>query len=491
MISLLFPYLSLAVLASVLTAVLCIRYFDRKLRTMRRSLHHAYGHSRKLARQLDHDPLTKCHSRHYFMSRVQDWLDQEGSAGVTLMILDIDHFKSINDSYGHGAGDLFLIACADALRHEIGPTGIVARLGGDEFWVAVNALPPDRADSLADRLRGLMRKVETDQMGTKITRSVSIGLTQVAAGSELEAAMLDADTALYLAKASGRNLSMQTSASLREKASSERAKPTIEGIKQGLADDQFTYFVQPIFDISTQAPHAPLGVEALIRWVRPDGSILLPADFMTTITRHYNNAVKPPIHMANQVAAHFAGSDPAMFCAFNVSSAFLQHSVGTGSDWLENLLAGLNPSSTVLEIVESAVIEDAPKAKSLLSAVREAGVRIALDDFGTGHSNLMRLRDLPVDIVKIDRGFVASIASSRKNTAILKALIGMGADLGFDIIAEGVETEDQLHKLQDLGITQAQGFLLGQPAPLSEWRSTLFPAASHAGAAAQDKLAAE
>lgn len=473
MLSPFFLNLAFLTISVSLTVAVCLIIYERRASNLKAAIKAARTENRELWRQLDYDPLTMCHSRRFFVTECQRLLDEPNSKGLTLLIMDIDYFKSINDSYGHAAGDAFLIAAADALKAYMGDDAIVARLGGDEFWIAREAIPPAQAQDLAEALGGVIRKIETHQHGTKVTRSASIGVSTARAGTPLNEAMLEADTALYLAKSGGRNLALQADLPVLEVLNSKRTRPTIEGIRQGLADDQFTYFVQPIFDISVPQPHPALGVEALIRWIRPDGSILLPADFMTTITRHYNASVKPPLHLANQVASRFAYTDPAMFCAFNVSSAFLQRSVGTGDNWLDDLLAGLPPERTVFEIVESAVIEDSSAAKSLLTAVRAAGVRIALDDFGTGHSNLMRLRDLPVDIVKIDRSFVGTITNSRTNTAILKALIGMGQDLDFDIIAEGVETPDQLHKLQDMGITQAQGFYLGEPGSLDDWSTRL------------------
>lgn len=472
------PNTALVMLVVCLTAAICLAIAKTRTRQMRLAIRAALSANQDLLRQLEHDPLTMCYSRQYFVTRATEILGTPNGRGLTLMIVDIDYFKTINDSYGHAAGDAYLIAAAKALKNHLGKDTIVARLGGDEFWIARDAMPAPEAQALAGKLVEVMGKVTTKHHGTKITRTASIGVTLARPSMALDEAMQEADTALYLAKSSGRNSSVHAGRLLRETLNTKRTQPTIEGIREGLADQQFTYFVQPIFDITANQPAQALGVEALIRWVRPDGSILLPADFMATITRHYGDSVRPPLQLANQVASRFAAADPPMFCAFNVSSAFLQRSIGNGKDWTEKLLDGLDPKCTVFEIVESAVIEDAAKAKSLLIALRNAGVRIALDDFGTGHSNLMRLRDLPVDIVKIDRGFIASISNSQKNTAILKALIGMGRDLGFEIIAEGVETQDQLFKLQDLGITQAQGFYLGAPASVEEWSERLAPRSS-------------
>jgi diguanylate cyclase (GGDEF)-like protein len=457
-----------------------------RLRSVRAQIAQLGEDNAALTTLLDFDPLTRCRSRRYFVKEVSRWLGAVAANGLSLMIIDIDHFKSINDSYGHGAGDSYLTAVGTAISDHLGDRGIVARLGGDEFWVALPEVDPKVAPKVAHDIAEALRKIVYDiavqTPNQRVTRSASIGVTRVAPGTDLTSAMTEADTALYLAKAGGRNRSMLVDAAIRTKMASNLNRPTVEGVKDGLAADEFTYFVQPIFDIETRRA---VGVEALIRWVREDGSVLLPADFMSVVTSNYHLSVKPPVSMANEVANAFAAAPHPIFCAFNISTAFLQRAVGNETRWLDELLAGLAPSRTVLEIVENAVIEDAARTKSLLQAMREAGVRIALDDFGTGQSNLMRLRDLPVDIVKIDRSFVGTVPESSKNVSILKALVAMSEDLEFEIIAEGVETEAQLERLRDLGIRNAQGFLLGAPAPLAEWRGSLLAPAALTVAAAE------
>ena len=455
-----------------------------RLRTVRAEITQLGEDNAALTTLLDFDPLTGCRSRRYFVKEATRWLAAGTAKGLSLMILDIDHFKSINDSYGHGAGDSYLKAVGTAISDHLGNRGIVARLGGDEFWVALPETDPEIAHDMAEALRKIVYEIAVQTPCQRVTRSASIGVTRVALGTDLTSAMTEADTALYLAKAGGRNRSILVDAAIRTTMASNLNRPTVEGIKEGLAADEFTYFVQPIFDIETKRA---VGVEALIRWVRADGSVLLPADFMSVITSNYHLSVRPPVGMASEVASAFAFATAPhpIFCAFNISTAFLQRSVGNDTRWLDELLAGLDPSRTVFEIVENAVIEDAARTKSLLHTMREAGVRIALDDFGTGQSNLMRLRDLPIDIVKIDRSFVGTVPESIKNVAILKALAAMSEDLGFEIIAEGVETEAQLERLRDLGIRNAQGFLLGAPAPLTEWRDSLLGTTGPAIAAAE------
>jgi len=466
----LFPPLLTLLFAASATAAVCYWLFRRKTRGLRQTAEVLIGENREMADLLDMDPLTSCYSRRFFVKRAQSKLNNLTGHGMSLMIVDIDSFKSLNDSYGHGAGDSFLRQTADLIRTQIGDQGFVARLGGDEFWIALPDLSPQDARHLADRLSKLIGNQRSQANGTEISRTASIGVTFVAPGTALDQAMLEADGALYLAKASGRNSAVLADSGLRKRLADAVAKPTVEGIRDGLNRDEFTFFVQPIFDIATRKP---LGVEALIRWVRSDGSILLPADFMSTISRHYTRAATPPIRLAAEVSKAFANHDPSLFCAFNVSTASLNQPLSEGLDWFNRLLDGFSPAQSVIEVVESAMIEDLPQARALLDALHEQGVRIALDDFGTGHSNLQRLGELPVDIVKVDRSLVVSLPVSPRHRAILRALVALGTDLGFDIIAEGVETADQLAVLQDLGVGAAQGFFLGAPAQLDNWKRKL------------------
>jgi diguanylate cyclase len=419
-----------------------------------------------LTQLLTYDTLTRCRSHRYFVATVGRWLGSPVDGRVTLIIADIDHFKSINDSYGHGVGDIYLRAVGRALSAHIGTRGVVARLGGDEFWVALRSLDDIQSEREAEDIRKCIASVWIDVANQRLSRTASVGASRVPEGTNLSDAMLEADTALYIAKARGRNACEPVDKTLRERLRHSKRMPTLDGIKQGLIAQEFTYFLQPIFDIRA---NQPIGFEALIRWVRSDGTILPPSNFMPIINGDQHLFATPTADIMREIAATLEETAGDQFCSFNISSTLFQSSAETVMSRLGTIIDGLNPKKTVFEIVENTMIEDVSKVSGILNNLRASGVRIALDDFGTGQSDLARLRDLPIDIVKIDKTFIEGLPTSPKNIAILKALVSMSHDLGYIIVAEGVEREAQVSCLQELGIAFAQGYLLGAPSPLADW----------------------
>ena len=419
-----------------------------------------------LKQLLTYDPLTRCRSHRYFVAVVGRWLKSAKPGSVTLIIADIDHFKSINDSYGHGIGDIYLRAVGRALISHIGPRGVVARLGGDEFWIALQSIDETQSEREAEDLRRCIANVWIEIANQNVTRTASIGASRVQTGTDLSDAMREADTALYIAKAQGRNAVRSVDPALRKTLQHLKGMPNLDGIKRGLSAKEFTYFLQPIVDIGA---NKPIGFEALIRWVRDDGTIIMPADFLPVMNNDLLLSATPPADMATEIATTLETIPGDQFCSFNISNALLQSDPGNDVSPLRNITDGLDPTKTVLEIVESTLIDDVSRVSDILNELRASGFRIALDDFGSGQSDLMRLRELPIDIVKIDRSFIETLPNAPKSIAILKALVSMSNDLDFMIIAEGVEREAQLSCLQQLGIHYAQGYLLGAPAPLSEW----------------------
>ena len=208
----------------------------------------------------------------------------------------------------------------------------------------------------------------------------------------------------------------------------------------------------------------------MIRWVKPDGEILLPGQFLDLMADSYKRSVRPPLEEANKAAIGFSQLDPPIYCGWNISSNFLNNTVmpGLDAEWLKALLNGLPPEMTVFEIVESTVIENPEATKTLINRLRSKGVRIALDDFGIGMSNLERLLEYLIDIFKIDRSFVQSLTQESRE-GIMRGLVEMSKTMCFEIIAEGIETQNQLDLVRAAGITHAQGYFLGKPGTADYW----------------------
>jgi len=448
--------------AGLLSAVLLWHLVARrgKVRALRREC-------ADLVELLERDDLTCARSRRY-MRKV--FRDEPQSGANALVFIDIDAFKSVNDGYGHKAGDALLRSIATALVGAARDNEVVFRVGGDEFGVYVRNADLATATRRADAFRDVVSNVAISVDGVMLRRGASLGVARIEAGQDFVGALYYADEAQYAAKRSGGNAVRANEGETLRSMIARRTGPRAEELARAISSNEVTYHVQPIFD--TCANQA-IGVEALIRWQRPDGRMLMPAQFLDMMTGCHHADVRPPLARAKQVAATFTSGPRDIFCAFNISSGLLETPVGDEEGWIDALLAGLNPRRTVFEIVERAVIPDAERTKAVLGMLRAQGVRIALDDFGTGLSNLERFHDLDVDIVKIDRRFVRGIDRKDADTGILRALLEMSQDLSFEIIAEGVENQAALDRLNDIGIWNVQGYFLGRPAPAEDWAERL------------------
>jgi diguanylate cyclase (GGDEF)-like protein len=421
-----------------------------------------------LAQMVDTDDLTDARSRRH-MRAIFERETQNGQNA--LIFIDLDNFKSVNDGYGHKAGDALLRALAEALVGEARENETVFRIGGDEFGVYLRDVDLERATCRAERLREVIAGVSICVDTIRVRRTGSVGVARIERGQDFVGALYYADEAQFAAKCAGGNAVRANSGETLRSMIARRTSPRAEDLAKAISRNEVTYHVQPIFDTRVGCA---IGVEALIRWQRPDGRLLLPHQFLDMLTVNYNNAdLHPPLEVANGVASAFTGSSEDIFCAFNISSAFLELNLEDDARWADRLLDGLNPRRTVFEIVERAVIRNPVATKRLLSRLRAEGVRVALDDFGTGFSNLERLQEFDVDIVKIDRRFVQGINEPGADLGILRALQEMSQDMNFEIIAEGVESEAELATLQSLGIWNAQGFYLGRPESAEHWSAAL------------------
>jgi EAL domain-containing protein (putative c-di-GMP-specific phosphodiesterase class I) len=357
------------------------------------------------------------------------------------------------------------------LQTLVGDRGFVGRIGGDELCVAIRDSDLFMSDALAEEFRHAVASTCVMVGQQQVSRSASIGVTVLTPEQRLVDALLLGEDAAAQAKSDGRNRVQIANDTILASRAQRRAKPTVEDLRAGLARGEVVYYVQPIWNIRTGQP---VGVEALIRWITPNGQVRMPSEFLDTMTANYHLKLKPPLAAANYAARTFTHNRPDLFCTFNISNTFMERYHSLKPQWITDLLQGLQPGQLVFEIVESAVINDPEGAKRVFAALRKSGARVALDDFGKGLSNLERLREYPVDIVKIDQQFIQSLDGTDRNTAIVRGLVEMSRTLGFAIIAEGVETEAQLEQVKSLGIDMVQGFLLGRPATVEHWARQLL-----------------
>ena len=416
---------------------------------------------------LERDDLTAAYSRNKLFSLVEN---NARTQDIHVLCIDLDNLGSVNDGHGSDVSDRLLTAISSTLIELVGDTGTVARTGGDEFCVVLNTPDLEEAERIAARIAMAVANTSVPSGEILVSRSASIGVAPMHPGQKLISALILAEDALAMAKLEGRNRVKTADEELLRTRTERAAKPTIEDIQTGLNRDEVTYYVQPIWDIHTGKP---VGVEALIRWVTEDGDIRLPDSFVDTMSDAHHLDLKPPLEAASRTANAFTHDPRGMFCAFNVSNSFLDRSNEITPEWIDTLLQGVPAERMVFEIVESAVIQDPEGAKRMFQALRDAGVRVALDDFGRGHSNLQRLQEFAVDIVKIDRHFITDLHDNARNAGILDGLMEMSRTLDFEIIAEGVETDAQLEMVRAAGIHLVQGYLLGRPAPVEEWLQRL------------------
>ena len=424
-----------------------------------------------------HDPLTSLPNRSLFMDRLGQALRRLDRRDRVLAVLfvDLDRFKAINDRFGHAVGDETLLAVGSRLREVLRPHDTVARLGGDEFVVLCEDLEDDRAAvRVAERvLAALERPILCGDHAVVSSASIGIALTR-RSDTTPDALLRDADMAMYRAKETGRNRIevFDNSARLRSQARIQ----TAEELRLAVDSGQLRVVYQPIVHLGQATP---AGVEALVRWQHPRRGLLTPVEFIQ-VAEDTGLVVPLGAWVLRQACRDLTeiidrgtvGTSPGLVMSVNLSARQL-NTPGL-LPMVERVLAefGLEPWRLCFEITESVLMDDVDLAIPVLSMFRELGVRLAIDDFGTGYSSLGYLRRFPVDIVKLDRAFVAGLGSDSAADAITAAVINLGHALGLSVIAEGVESEEQLTVLRALRCDKAQGYLWSapqSPAPLAEW----------------------
>jgi diguanylate cyclase (GGDEF)-like protein len=416
----------------------------------------------QLRHEASHDPLTGMANRLLFGSRVEQALSQTGQH-VGVLFIDIDDFKTVNDSLGHAAGDELLRAIADRIGQCLRPGDVAARLGGDEFAVLLIGIDaPAAAVRIAERVIEALREpfiIATEEVLTH----ASIGIaTAVDTGCDGQELLQNADLALYTAKSSGKSRWELFEPAMY--AAVQRRHRLKADLYHAVESVEFELVYQPIVRVSTCSIVA---AEALLRWRHPTRGTVLPDDFISLVeeTGLITQLGAWILHSACEEAQGWPGVDGADPVSVSVNVAVRQLREPDFVDSVRGVLqdTGLDARRLILEVTEADIIYDTEPIIGCLNRLRELGVRIALDDFGTGHSSLSRLQDFPVDVLKIDRSFTASLCGPTTSIGFAHSVFNFGVGLGLSVIAEGVETEECLRELNDLGCELAQGFLFGQP----------------------------
>ena len=440
------------------------------LRTAHVELKASEAHAQHLA---FHDVLTVLPNRAYFGTCVDQALVRRlPDACCAVLLLDLDHFKQVNDTWGHAAGDALIQEFARRVKLTLGSDDAVARLGGDEFAVLVQNATEAGAADLTERILAQVRE-PFDLLGGRAFVGASIGVSMAPRDGTTRSELLrKADIALYRAKEMGRN---QYSFFAPEMDETLKAKAVIEDDLRGaLADEgQLIVHFQPQIDSSS---HQLVGVEALLRWNHPTKGAVSPQIFVPVAES--TGLIVPLGEWVLKEACRAARQWPSLSIAVNLSPVQFR-----GPDFAERVIAlvrgaGVDPAQIELEVTEGVFIEDDGRVQKAIGKLRAAGFRIALDDFGTGYSSLSYLQRFAVDKIKIDRSFVANIGEGSDSTAIVNAVVTLGRSMGLTVNAEGVETAAQRDFLRSAGCDELQGFLFSKAVPEAEITKRLQQARS-------------
>jgi diguanylate cyclase (GGDEF)-like protein/PAS domain S-box-containing protein len=421
-----------------------------------------------------HDSLTGLPNRLSFVDALAESLTKATISGspVGILFLDLDHFKLINDSLGHHAGDALLRAVAPRLRAHLRPGDVVARFGGDEFGILIDRLADEgEAVAIADRVSAAFAQPFALD-GVDHFVSASIGVAVSRAGEErvanAELLIRDADAAMYRAKEEGRSRVVLFDAEMR--AGAVRRLEVERELRHALDRKELALYYQPVVNLRSGEI---TGLEALVRWRHPERGLLDPSDFVSIAE---DSGLIEPIGRWVQERAcrqalewHQLRPDARPYdVAVNLSARQVAHRDLPAT--VEEIIArtGIDPVHLRLEITESVLVEESANAGSSLEALNELGVRLVLDDFGTGYSSLAYLNRFPFHALKIDRSFIDALGIEQEATAIVEAIIGMARALSLEAIAEGVESEVQLSELRRLGCDYAQGHLFHAAMPERE-----------------------
>ena len=423
----------------------------------------------RLEHQAFHDALTGLPNRKLFHDRASHALDQREPSQVAVLFIDLDHFKTVNDSFGHASGDQVIVAAARRLQScaRVGDTA--ARVGGDEFALLVEGMTAEQLTALADRVIAALSTTPVEFSGRTLTIGASVGIAVAGPGETTETLLRNADLAMYEAKFQGgsRHVHYEPTmhATLVERFRLEDA------LQSALANGAMALAYQPIVDLRNGVV---AGFEALTRWSDCSLGEVPPSQFIPVAERTglIHQLGRWAIEQAcRELAQWRSARGGEAYVSVNVSPLELDNDQFASSVVRILLKHGLEPSALVLEVTEGALLVEA--GRQSLGELRSHGVRVAIDDFGTGYSSLSYLRQLPVDMVKIDQTFLRPLGDNSSGPAFLRAIIRLAETLNLATICEGIETPGQLADLQAVGCGFGQGYLLARPGPLAEIPATI------------------
>ena len=424
---------------------------------------------RQLAYQAVHDPLTNLPNRTLFMQRLQHALAEANQleGRVAVLFVDLDNFKFVNDSLGHQVGDRLLVAVAERLSACVRPGDIVARFSGDEFaFLLENVVDKGGVVSLAERImQGLQVPFTLDEYEMFVTTSIGIVLsTQDQNNLPPEDLLRNADVALYEAKRKGRDRYAFYDASMHSRV---QARLRLENeLRRAINEGQFEVYYQPELLLETGEI---FGVEALVRWEHPERGLVPPGEFIPLaeetglILPLGRWVLEQACHQAREWRQQYPLVPLKMSVNLSVREAQNPFVAREVSRVLQE--TGLDGHGLTLEVTESVLMEDMESIIGILEELKALGVELAIDDFGIGYASLNYLKHLPADYLKTDCSFVEGLKENSKDMAILEATINLAHNLGLKVIAEGVETEEQLRHLERLGCDLAQGYYFAEPLP--------------------------
>jgi len=418
----------------------------------------------ELAFLATHDTLTGLPNRTLILDRVEQMLvrARRAQAPVAALFIDLDNFKSINDTLGHGAGDELLRTVAARLQGVVRDIDALGRLGGDEFVVvaegmSLSAGPELIAERLLDALKQPFELKGSEKNRLIVTASVGIAAGDRPSAEEL---LRDADIAMYRAKWAGKNRHVVFESGMQD-AVQTRMELEMD-LRDALQNDEFFLVYQPTFDLRDMRP---TGMEALIRWNHPTRGVVQPDDFIPPLEEigMIPEVGKWVLEEACRQGAAWRAAGYPVGMAVNVSALQLDTDEFVTETRDALAASGLAPSALTIEITETALMSNAEETAVRLKAVKQLGVRIAIDDFGTGYSSLAYLQRFPVDALKIDRSFISRLTQDEEGETLIRTLVQLGKSLSIETLAEGIEESSELYVLKEEECDSGQGFLFARP----------------------------